>query len=106
MTFKSFLAVGFIFLCASQIAPTASLFVTFPHVWADIIAPFQQRLVWTNEAAVTVHISPSLGLVVYPYTCIIISRKQWKCETAKGTNAIQGNKRRLSEKILGGDTLV
>lgn len=106
MTFKSLLGAGFIFLCASQIAPTASLFITFPDVWADIIVPFQHKLVWTDEAAVTVHISPSLGLAVYPYTCIIISRKQWKRETARGTNAIQGNKQELSEKILGGDTLV
>ncbi len=38
------------------------------------------------------------GLAVYPYTCIIISHKQWKHETAEGTNAIQGNKARAEWK--------
>lgn len=36
-----------------------------------------------------------------PYTCIIISRKQWKRETAGGTNAIQGNKARAEWKDPG-----
>lgn len=103
MTFNALLGVGLrsYYLCASQIAPITSLSITSPDVWADIIAPFECKLVWTDEAAVTVHISPSLGLVVYPYTCIIISRKQWKCETAGGTNAIQGNKARAEWKDPG-----
>jgi len=79
----------------------ASLFITIPDVWADIIVPFQHKLVWTVAAAVTVHISPSLGLAVYPYTCIIISRKQWKCETAGERTPFKATKRGTEWKVPG-----